>query len=368
MKPKWNALWLVILAAGAAPSASAGDKTGNAGEEVQQDFIIHATSGAQLLESRIREYPGVDVAMIRSLLELEGVVEPTDEVLLGLDGQPKTAINLPGKKPRIRVNIARWNRIGKDRRRKMALALHEFLGLEGSEVGNYRITSKLFGISEAQLAYGRIATLKLGAGGYQYVAVGRQGGCRLQVSVDLENLTIVQTKVAALPGPCPHAGDSEVFLCADETAQQCSGVSPAPQPPAVREMSVLADGGFFSRYRYLDGGTGATHDVTRYYELVRKTETFPSRASGTQGFRLSLPRDLIEREIYPVALKAAKKRAETLAIEACVDAENPSCGIVSNFGFGCKAHYPDRDLPYAECFALAVARPSTQLTPAARTE
>jgi hypothetical protein len=67
----------------------------------------------------------------------------TNSILYDDQGIERFALNIPSKNL-IEINRNGWASIGANTNGKMALALHEYLGIAGVEVDNYSITSQIF--------------------------------------------------------------------------------------------------------------------------------------------------------------------------------------------------------------------------------
>src|ERR1022692_3333822 len=102
------------------------DKGGNGGDDVEQDFVTSAQAGVNMLASRIDEFPQVNLALLKAKLKSVKPQASTTPVF-DHEGRIRAAVNFP-KQNLISINSDRWSKI-KDVKRKIALALHEYLGL-----------------------------------------------------------------------------------------------------------------------------------------------------------------------------------------------------------------------------------------------
>ncbi len=209
-------------------NAKAGKETGNGGEEVEREFINAASSAAQLVEGRMQEFPEVSVSTLYAAINGKNhasvyvKVIATDETVLGHDGYPKIAINLPLQK-RIKVNISKWRQLGNDKQAKMSLALHEYFGILGIERGHYQVSSRLFGTDIVELSKGRFGKIKHKQ--TYHMNGGDLNSKTLYTEVDYANLKIYLTT--------ENGKNTLVAQCPTVDAQKCS---------VIEGMTSLYDG------------------------------------------------------------------------------------------------------------------------------
>lgn len=115
-------------------STFAGPRTiGNGGDGYSLQFVTSAQTVLSYLQKY--QFEGIDTNALAKTID-SAKVESTDEDLK-LNGMNKDAINYPSEN-RIVFNRARWNSLaGKER---LALVLHEYLGLLGTDDTNYQLS------------------------------------------------------------------------------------------------------------------------------------------------------------------------------------------------------------------------------------
>jgi len=112
-------------------SASAGPRIiGNGGDVHALQFIVFAQRVLLYLQNS--EIEGVDAVALEKIIE-SAKVESTNRTLT-LNGMPKDALNFPSEQ-KIVFNRQRWSSMLSEER--LALVLHEYLGLLGVEQANY---------------------------------------------------------------------------------------------------------------------------------------------------------------------------------------------------------------------------------------
>lgn len=171
--------------------AREGGLSGGGGDPVEQDFVIQGNAAVNALDQRAREIPSVNVHDVRSLWDSpETKVIPTDEELIDADGRKRAALNFPSEKT-IKVNRGEWKNIA-DRKLKMALALHEILGIARYENGNYKLSAWVFRLNPNELEYGRLGVVR---NRMSYCPVGESAQkCHwIHALVDLPNSSLVLT-------------------------------------------------------------------------------------------------------------------------------------------------------------------------------
>lgn len=242
----------------AGPSSEAmsgeGQGVGNGGDPMAQEFVTLARSAVDLLESRASQVPYIDVKAVRDFVDRTSI-HLVERPLFSVMGGEVTAINLPAQ-GLIEINRTRWKSIGDSRRRKMALAIHEYLGIAGYEVNNYRITSWLFGITEKEIQYGRLASIKNGSN-YRFMDDLRKKPFWFHFEMDLERRTMLLTNARNVTiklecGGKPYLLDDECYTVDFQEQLAQSNFIGAPSkagrnPPYIR-MSVLPDGNLVLSY------------------------------------------------------------------------------------------------------------------------
>lgn len=133
---KWILLPILALTL-AFSSASAGPRVvGNGGDAYALQFIIFAQKVLLYLQNS--NIKGLDTLALAKIIE-SAKVESTTRTLT-LDGMTKDAINYPSEQ-RIVFNRDRWVTLLSEER--LALVLHEYLGLLGVEQANYEYSKLL---------------------------------------------------------------------------------------------------------------------------------------------------------------------------------------------------------------------------------
>jgi hypothetical protein len=139
-----------------------GGNTSGGGDPVEQDFVISGNAAVAALQAQGASFPQINLVAVQQLWDSPNVqVIATDEELFDANGRKKAALNFPALH-QIKINRSEWNNI-RERKRKMALSLHEIGGLSGFESGNYLVSAKVFGISSAVLEFGSIGAIVNGA-------------------------------------------------------------------------------------------------------------------------------------------------------------------------------------------------------------
>lgn len=167
-----------------AEPGNGGDRGG--GGHVELEFSQAAEAGLAILESRASRVPEVNVQRVREAIAT-ATLESTTDTLLNLQNLRKTALNYPTRRL-IRINGDRWAQIP-TRRAKMALAIHEYLGLAGYERDHYRYSTRVFDMNPAEIDFGRLAVIPSQA---NYRALGDRGARPqwLHLETDLVNYRI----------------------------------------------------------------------------------------------------------------------------------------------------------------------------------
>ena len=184
------ALALGLIAAAPTLSYARGGDGSGGGDSTEQEFVRFGNAGVDALDRKAPQFPQIIVHNVRALWDSPAVkVVSTDETLLDENGREREALNYPSEQL-IKVNKKSWNAIS-DRKRKMALALHEILGLARYESGNYVISAAVFNLNPAELEYGS----RMGAvtNNSSYCPVGSGWSNWVHVLVDLPSSSAVLT-------------------------------------------------------------------------------------------------------------------------------------------------------------------------------
>lgn len=124
----------------------AGDIQGNGGDFIAQEFAAHGFEALKVLKELKTLPADLSLQDLEHALSTTQVVSADKTELPGPDGKPleRDAINLPDETPpTILVNRTSWTSKKLSTTDKMSLALHEYLGIVGTERNNYRISSQL---------------------------------------------------------------------------------------------------------------------------------------------------------------------------------------------------------------------------------
>lgn len=142
--------------------AKEGGESGGGGDGVEQNFIINGNAAVNALDQVANQLPWLDMAALLTKWNSNHTkVLATDEELFDEKGHKKAALNFPSLSL-IKVNRSMWNSYS-DIRKKMALALHEILGLSRYEIGNYRVSAWVFKINPNVLEFGPLGAVENGA-------------------------------------------------------------------------------------------------------------------------------------------------------------------------------------------------------------
>lgn len=147
LKNKVGPIFIVLCLALTNVYAS-GNGVGNGGDPIE----LEVTQMAQTALAFIKLSPGfygVDIAKLEAELA-RASVKATDEALFSEGKRWRPIINFPDEHL-IRVNRQAWRNTGLSRELKIALSLHEYLGLIGTEVNTYQVSSKIFRFTQAEL-------------------------------------------------------------------------------------------------------------------------------------------------------------------------------------------------------------------------
>lgn len=125
-------------------AASEASGAGNGGDPNSLEFVAVGRQIHTLLLSWPKTaLPEVAAGDLNLIID-QSEVQTTDKPLFEKD-QPVAAKNFP-KKKLILVNISAWQGLSGSIDKRMALVLHEYLGLLGIEVNSYTVSSKFMNI------------------------------------------------------------------------------------------------------------------------------------------------------------------------------------------------------------------------------
>ncbi len=135
-------------------SALAGQRTGNGGDAIEIEFRLLGARIVDFLNTTERPAPlsEINAADLFQAVQNTRIVAK-NETLYDRHNQVRTAVNYPVEK-RIELNRDGWTALKYSFDEKLVLVLHEYLGILGTEIDNYDLSSRIAGSSETIRATG----------------------------------------------------------------------------------------------------------------------------------------------------------------------------------------------------------------------